>query len=531
MHMRNNIYLTLIFILGLFYSSVCSAQTNIITEQPAGELKTYYRAGYNYYNNGGYVSRGTQVGTVNIVYGENNEVYIQDPLSKALTGAWVKGTMNADGTEITLPLNQPIYHDDEKNDDVVLAVMNYDDTWEEFYYNDEIQSVTYKIDGDAVMLQGTSRYEVLAAMWSSSEAWAEHADYDSKYTIQQEADELVTVPENLSTETMKLSATSYVYERDVTYNVTMGIDGDDMYIKGIFTDAPDAWIKGKIEGNKVTFPKLQYVGKIGGTTNSYYMLATPMDNTTEMSDFVLTYDPETKTYSSDQYLMLNASKVSVYFIEALSGISIYKATENDAYSTPYLETFDGGIDEYTVIDANNDGVTWSYNPFSSYATYDWSMTDAGDDWLITPAIRLEAGKKYVFSVDVKGFSYIYPERFEVKCGNAATADAMQTQIIESTLVESSDFTTYEGSFVPTESGNYYFGVHAISDADNMALSADNISVKEDTNTGISSVDATGKEAAADVYSIDGRLVKKNATGVEGLGKGIYIYKNKKIVVK
>ena len=34
-----------------------------------------------------------------------------------------------------------------------------------------------------------------------------------------------------------------------------------------------------------------------------------------------------------------------------------------------------------------------------------------------------------------------------------------------------------------------------------------------------------------IYSIDGRVVKTNADGTEGLSQGIYIYQGKKIVVK
>lgn len=530
--MKKFSFLIAALIMNAFASVDSFAQTEIIMEQPEGTLKTYYRAGYNYYNNGGYVTRGTQVGNVDIVYADNNEVYIKDPLSKALTGAWVKATINEDGTEITLPLEQPIFYDAELKDTVVIRMINYDDSWEEFYPNeDNIESLTFKVDGETLSLQGTSRYQVLGAVWKSSGAWAEHADYDTKYSIKDAEDELVTVPEDLVSEAYKMSAFSYVYEKEMTYNVEIGVDGNDMYIKGIFKDTPNAWIKGTIDGNKVTFPKLQFLGYItGGNLNSYYMLATPYGNTQVMEDLVLTYNEETGEYTTDQNLVLNTSRVSIYFTEALSSVKIYEAKVAGSYDIPYTESFDGGIDEFYVIDANEDANTWKYNSLSGVVAYDTYTNDA-DDWFITPALKLEAGKEYTFSIDAKCFSSVWPERFEVKCGTAATAEAMTSTVIEAVSVDNSDFETYKGTFAPAESGNYYFGVHAISVvADAFTLTVDNVSVVSQESVNIENV-ADDADVPSDVYTLDGRLVKKNALSTEGLEKGIYIFKNKKVVVK
>lgn len=55
-------------------------------------------------------------------------------------------------------------------------------------------------------------------------------------------------------------------------------------------------------------------------------------------------------------------------------------------------------------------------------------------------------------------------------------------------------------------------------------------VFDDNETGINDINADTKKAA-DIYSVDGRLVKKNATSLEGLDSGIYIMNGKKYVVK
>lgn len=51
-------------------------------------------------------------------------------------------------------------------------------------------------------------------------------------------------------------------------------------------------------------------------------------------------------------------------------------------------------------------------------------------------------------------------------------------------------------------------------------------------TGINGIGADGRLAApADIYTVAGQLVKKSATSVEGLGKGIYLVGGKKVLVK
>ena len=50
-------------------------------------------------------------------------------------------------------------------------------------------------------------------------------------------------------------------------------------------------------------------------------------------------------------------------------------------------------------------------------------------------------------------------------------------------------------------------------------------------TGINDINAENVAKAANIYSVDGRLVKKNATSLNGLESGIYIMNGKKYVVK
>ena len=498
----------------------------VITEQPAGELKTYDRSGYAYYVLNDYVRRGAQTGTIDIVFADNNEVYIKDPLSKLIVNTWVKGTLSADGTTITVAMNQNIQYDTEVQQPIAIKMVEFDEDYEEFSVISTPQ-VTYTITEDKITMNGTSKYICLGAVWADSNEWAGFADYSSVYTPAV-ADELVDVPEGLTTEVYKFKGAEY-QGGELNYNTRIGIDGNDVYIQGILADMPEAWIKGTRNRNSITFESGQYLGILAN--KPVYMMAVNRMNTSEIQPLVLNYDEATDTYSNDtQFILLNASKSTVYLLQAISDFTLTRATNGEAYEVPYLETFgsSASMNDYTIVDANNDGTTWGYNNMSGNVTYNWSMTNAADEWLFTPAIHLLPGKCYTFSIKARSFTATMPERFEVMMGTEPTVDGMATTVIEPTEVATGDMTEFSGNVWISTEGNYRFGVHAISDADNMMLSVDDIAVDEAINTAVSTV--RSKDAVNDttVYSLDGRVMGNDTVG---LPAGIYIQGGKKIVVR
>lgn len=61
--------------------------------------------------------------------------------------------------------------------------------------------------------------------------------------------------------------------------------------------------------------------------------------------------------------------------------------------------------------------------------------------------------------------------------------------------------------------------------------AQDISFTFDTPTNVTGVEATDVVKASNIYSLDGQLVRANATSAEGLAKGVYIINGKKYIVK
>lgn len=74
--------------------------------------------------------------------------------------------------------------------------------------------------------------------------------------------EAVVAPDGIETETYTLNAFSYYAFSEVKHDVQVGIAGSDVYVQGLFEQAPEAWIKGVSDGKKVTFAKDQYIGEV-----------------------------------------------------------------------------------------------------------------------------------------------------------------------------------------------------------------------------------------------------------------------------
>lgn len=157
----------------------------------------------------------------------------------------------------------------------------------------------------------------------------------------------------------------------------------------------------------------------------------------------------------------------------------------EAVEPPFTATFDNDLCGFEVIDANSDGTTWEHaSTNGGEAKVKFNVQHATDDWLVSPAIELKAGVSYGISVDARGYSDVYYERFEVKAGAAAAVDAMTYTVIAPVLFNEGDYITYTGVFVAPADGVYYFGIHGISPADNYSLFVDNFKITAPQGDGV-----------------------------------------------
>ena len=437
----------------------------IITAPAEGELKYYTRTGYSYYYNGGWKVT-TQSGHATLIECEDGTVYFKDPIARIANDTYIKGTKS--GNTITFPAGQPIVY-----------VANYNATidvkWGSFVSgsgfepNAEQADIVFTIDGNTLTLQGTSStdYVVIAGFWSDDNSM-QSGDAETVLTFDSEyapaSTDPVVAPDGLITETWNTEIDGAVS------TATIGFDNNDVYIKGLFTAYPDAWIKGTINGSTVTFAKLQFVGLYQGM--NIWATGADVENN-KLADFVMTYDAVAKVLTGSN-LLLNAADDKIYYLSWFESVTVQEGSFAEEEATtganvdvlPYTNTL-GTEDEFAqfgVIDSNSDGKTWIFSADNG-TYYGYSSANAADDWLISPAIKLEAGKKYHFAIDAASASTSYPEVFEVLIGTEPKASALKQSVLAATQVASKEFATYENETVEVaETGYYHFGIHAISDA-------------------------------------------------------------------
>ena len=178
----------------------------------------------------------------------------------------------------------------------------------------------------------------------------------------------------------------------------------------------------------------------------------------------------------------SGSLESVYYTVAAKAAGIEgAAAQSNAVSLgsivpPYTNAFGvaSDLDGFTIIDANNDGKTWSIYNGAARAIYN-SSKDM-DDWLITPGVKLEAGKLYKVTFEASSNGTSFPERIEAKWGTMASAAGMTETLVPATVLSSSVYVELGDYIVPTADGTYYIGLHGISDADMYYLYVRNLSI-------------------------------------------------------
>lgn len=140
----------------------------------------------------------------------------------------------------------------------------------------------------------------------------------------------------------------------------------------------------------------------------------------------------------------------------------------NAFTVPYSQSFaDASVfnEYFTVVDANNDGSTWRTG-YNGDIRIDLNVNQApnGDDWLITPALSLEGGMKYRYTINMKTFTSGYPESFELYVGTDPNDLSTFRKFAEEDGFELyNDFGDYSADFITETAGKYYIGFRYTSE--------------------------------------------------------------------
>jgi hypothetical protein len=179
-------------------------------------------------------------------------------------------------------------------------------------------------------------------------------------------------------------------------------------------------------------------------------------------------------------------------------------------------TADYGYETFEVLYSTTDA------DIDSFVSLDEVWTDA-TDWT-EYTFTLPEGTKY-FAIRHTAQDIFGLMLDDVTFERGATAPEEYNIYVDGEWVGSTAGTSYELPVTGLTSGEHTFAVTAVYEGDKESAPATAVF---DVTSGINEITLDGKPV--DVYTIDGRLVRRQATSLEAL-KGLYLIGNKKVYVK
>lgn len=319
------------------------------------------------------------------------------------------------------------------------------------------------------------------------------------------------------------------YGQDVTVNVDLTAKGAGLYDFTVYAsnaagDGPKTTIKKVWVGAdtpEATTATLTYANgnmevawlPVEGSVNGGYLDLANLTYTVKRGDGTVAVQGLTTTTFTEPVAEPGEITSYYYVVEANCGGLVSAPAQTNtvvlgAIIPPYECDFDDAdLNGWTIIDANGDGKTWVTNQGAVRVSY--NSSNEMDDWLITPPIKLEAGKAYNVAFQARSNSSTYAERIEVKFGKANTAEGMTNELIAPTDLTTGEWEDFEKMLVADEDGTYYVGFHGISDADMFYLWLDNVRIE----AGVSALApgmASNLKATADAAGANKCTVSFNA---------------------
>ena len=266
-----------------------------------------------------------------------NDVWIED-LGFQGAGVWNHGTLS--GTTATFAKGQ--------------SAGNYSDIGELFIYgmddNGDNEDIVFTYDTTSGLLT-TMQYVLLKTnngtrVGAMSDVVLTRSGGEAPIE-----DEVVTPPANINPQSYVFKGKKMLYDQDGAYqgtedaawNIKVAWSGaNEVYVQGLCSAMPEAWVKGTVDDDEVTFAKGQYFGK------QLYPFYFSGQFVGEMSDFITIYDASTRVFSGGgYYMMINSSKTAIAPYEVYAGVTFTPGEMSATPMAPQVASFrqhDEGFD-------------------------------------------------------------------------------------------------------------------------------------------------------------------------------------------
>ncbi|WP_125104300.1 T9SS-dependent choice-of-anchor J family protein [Prevotella marseillensis] len=149
--------------------------------------------------------------------------------------------------------------------------------------------------------------------------------------------------------------------------------------------------------------------------------------------------------------------------------------ETEIYTTDFTGT--DPLKEWTIIDSNNDNVKWAIIDGYTGPSYDGNLSmSAADDWLISPALDMVAGKDYLIRYTISQAGAFEADELTIKYGTAPTAKGLDKELAKETINLNSGSVEKIIRFTCTESASTYIGFNLTTPVPNGIVTINKISV-------------------------------------------------------
>ncbi|MCF0220364.1 MAG: hypothetical protein HUK14_11335 [Muribaculaceae bacterium] len=325
------------------FAAAADVPATPIYEAPDGKKVFYdesYGAWHLYEGDTPFYLNGTTVNK--IVWCDNNEVYIANPVAPFYAEAYAKGTY-ADG-KITVKLPQcigeyydengdikPLYINKMEEVDITCDPYNPDGKYYVICYEED-NTIVYNVDadGNVTLDLGNGDFDVEAGVNPKNilaitvanvphvlTGWTGFGDAVEKWNVIHNPDP-VCPPETAERQ-------EWVFETlGVPLVVDVAVDGNDIYVKDFAPYIRGYWFKGEREGDKISFADGQYMG-LNEYDQFYYFrtIKIVFDEETGDMEYVpvekltMTFNPETQRYENNDanfMICMSLADISPYFI-------------------------------------------------------------------------------------------------------------------------------------------------------------------------------------------------------------------------
>ncbi|MBQ8223248.1 MAG: T9SS type A sorting domain-containing protein [Bacteroidales bacterium] len=172
-------------------------------------------------------------------------------------------------------------------------------------------------------------------------------------------------------------------------------------------------------------------------------------------------------------------KISTLLIVLLS--TLFATAQNSDFVFSYDFTTTNELNEWTVIDNNNDGVNWEFMDGMKGIVYNGNTTEvAADDWLISPSFAVESGKYYIIEYTVAQRGSFGTDIINVHYGSRITTTS-STLLTEERYDHHAGMVTRKCHITVQEGDDVQLGFNITSAASNGLVTLKSVSVQESTN--------------------------------------------------